>query len=75
MNFPCHPQRIFSSSLLDGWGLLLERDIDHRRACFGRFAPVLLDTRYAKKLGPYEAGKLQPDMPLTGHFCGGYFER
>ncbi|MFD2191772.1 hypothetical protein [Pistricoccus aurantiacus] len=49
--------------------MLLERDIDYRRACLGHFASVLLETRYAKKLDPNEAGKLQSDMPLTGHFA------
>lgn len=48
---------------------MLERDVDNMRATFGRYAPALLDTHYAKEMWAlYEAGKLHPDSRLTGHF-------
>ncbi|MNN06414.1 RIO1 family protein [compost metagenome] len=48
---------------------MLERDVGNMAAYFGRFAPELKYTRYAKEMWAlYEDGKLQPDTPLTGHF-------
>ncbi|RUR37899.1 PA4780 family RIO1-like protein kinase [Vreelandella populi] len=48
---------------------MLERDVDNMRAYFGRFAPELLTTHYAKEMWAlYEAGELHPDSKLTGHF-------
>jgi RIO kinase 1 len=48
---------------------MLVRDVDNLRAFFGRFAPDLLATDYGKEIWAlYEAGLLQPDTPLTGHF-------
>ncbi|MCP8463943.1 serine protein kinase RIO [Pseudomonas sp. ZM23] len=48
---------------------MLERDVGNMAAYFGRFAPELRYTRYAKEMWAlYEDGKLQPDTPLTGHF-------
>ena len=48
---------------------MLVRDVDNLRAFFGRFAPDLLATDYGKEIWAlYEAGRLQPDTPLTGHF-------
>ncbi|WP_288129720.1 PA4780 family RIO1-like protein kinase [Microbulbifer sp.] len=49
--------------------MMLERDVDNMRAYFGRFAPELLTTEYGKEIWAlYEAGRLHPDSPLTGHF-------
>jgi RIO kinase 1 len=46
---------------------LLERDINNMRATFGRAAPELLETEYAREIwNLYEAGKLRPDSPLSG---------
>lgn len=48
---------------------LLERDIDNMAAYFGRFAPELLSTQYAREIWSlYEKGELSPDSPLTGQF-------
>lgn len=48
---------------------MLERDVGNMAAYFGRFAPELKYTRYAKEMWAlYEAGELQPDTPLTGEF-------
>ncbi len=48
---------------------MLERDVNNMRAYFGRFAPALLETRYAKEIWAlFEAGRLQPDTPLSGRF-------
>jgi len=46
---------------------LLERDINNMRTTFGRAAPELLETEYAREIwNLYEAGKLTPDSPLSG---------
>ena len=46
---------------------MLERDLDNLAAYFGRFAPALRSTAYAKEIWSlYESGKLQPDSVLTG---------
>ncbi len=48
---------------------MLERDVGNMSAYFGRFAPELRYTRYAKEMWAlYEAGKLTPDTRLTGEF-------
>ena len=48
---------------------ILERDVANLRHYFGRYAPELLATNYGKEIWAlYEAGALQPDTPLTGHF-------
>jgi RIO kinase 1 len=50
-------------------GGMLERDIANLTACLGRFAPELLDTRYAKEIWSlYKSGKLRADSELTGRF-------
>ena len=52
-----------------GAGALLERDVDNLTAYFGRFAPELRTTDYGKEIWAiYEAGKLTPDIVLTGRF-------
>lgn len=49
---------------------MFERDVNNMRAYFGRYAPQLLQTRYAKEIWAlYEAGRLQPDVKLTGQFA------
>lgn len=49
--------------------MLLVRDVDRLRRCFGRFAPELLDTDYGKEMWAlYAAGSLQPDSRLTGRY-------
>ncbi|MEC9481930.1 MAG: PA4780 family RIO1-like protein kinase [Halomonas sp.] len=48
---------------------MFERDVDNMRAYFGRFAPELLETEYAKEIWAlYEAGELHPEVKLTGRF-------
>jgi RIO kinase 1 len=49
---------------------MLERDVNNMRAAFGRVVPELLDTQYAREIWTlYEAGKLTPDVVLTGTFA------
>jgi RIO kinase 1 len=46
---------------------MLERDVNNMRASFGRAAPELLDTEYAREIWAlYEAGSLTPETALTG---------
>ncbi|WP_203301436.1 PA4780 family RIO1-like protein kinase [Marinobacter sediminum] len=48
---------------------MLERDVDNMRRYFGRYAPDLLLTDYAKEIWAlYESGDLHPDSKLTGCF-------
>jgi len=48
---------------------MLERDVNNLAAYFGRFAPELLNTRYAKEIWKiYQTGKLSPATKLTGIF-------
>ncbi|AYC31479.1 serine protein kinase RIO [Pseudomonas cavernae] len=48
---------------------MLERDVGNMAAYFGRFAPELKATKYAKEMWAlYEAGTLHPLSPLTGEF-------
>ncbi|PXX98322.1 PA4780 family RIO1-like protein kinase [Halomonas sp. LBP4] len=50
--------------------MMLERDVDNMRAYFGRFAPELLETDYAKEIWAlYESGELHPESRLTGCFA------
>ncbi len=47
---------------------MLERDVNNMRASFGRAAPELLETEYAREIwGLYEAGALTPESRLSGH--------
>ncbi|MFU8876800.1 MAG: PA4780 family RIO1-like protein kinase, partial [Wenzhouxiangellaceae bacterium] len=49
--------------------MLLIRDVDRLRRCFGRFAPELLETDYGKEMWAlYAAGRLQADTRLTGRY-------
>jgi RIO kinase 1 len=46
---------------------MLERDVNNMRASFGRAAPDLLETEYAREIWAlYEAGTLTPESALTG---------
>jgi RIO kinase 1 len=48
---------------------MLERDVNNMRATFGRAAPELLQTEYAREIWKlYEAGELTPATVLTGRF-------
>ncbi|SEQ83922.1 RIO kinase 1 [Solimonas aquatica] len=48
---------------------MLQRDVDNMRASFGRVAPELLETQYAREIWQlYARAELQPDTPLTGRF-------
>jgi RIO kinase 1 len=48
---------------------MLERDVDNMRATFGRAAPELLQTQYAREIWKlFEAGELTPESRLTGQF-------
>ncbi len=48
---------------------MLERDVNNLVDYFGRFAPELLTTHYAKEIWRlYEDSKLTPTTPLTGLF-------
>ncbi len=52
-----------------GAGALLERDVDNLTGYFGQFAPELRPTDYGKEIWSiYEAGKLTPEVVLTGRF-------
>jgi RIO kinase 1 len=49
---------------------MLERDVNNMRATFGRAAPELLETEYAREIWAlYEAGELTPTSVLTGRFA------
>jgi RIO kinase 1 len=46
---------------------LFERDFTQLSAFFGRYAPEISGSRYAKEIWTlFESGKLKPDSPLTG---------
>jgi RIO kinase 1 len=48
---------------------MLERDVANITGYLGRFAPELLDTRYAKEIWEhYKSGELNPDVELTGRY-------
>ena len=50
--------------------VMLERDVDNMRSSFGRFAPELLETEYAREIWAlYEAGELTPESELSGCFA------
>ncbi len=49
---------------------MLERDVGNMASYFGRFAPELKKTKYAKEMWAlYEAGTLHPASVLTGEFA------
>src|SRR5690606_15411129 len=48
---------------------MLLRDVNNLTATLGQWAPELLDTWYGEEMWAlFEAGSLQPDTELTGHF-------
>jgi len=48
---------------------MLDRDVGNLTRYFGRFAPELLDTQYAKEIWSlYKSGKLFPEIELTGRY-------
>jgi RIO kinase 1 len=48
---------------------MLERDVGNLTRYFGRFAPELVDTEYAKEIWSlYKSGKLYPEIELTGRY-------
>ena len=48
---------------------MLLRDVNNLTASLGRWAPDLLDTWFGEEMWAlFEAGELQPDTVLTGHF-------
>lgn len=48
---------------------IFERDVNNMTAYYGRYAPELLGTNYAKEIWAlYEEGALHPDVELTGCF-------
>jgi len=50
--------------------VMLERDVDNMRSSFGRSAPELLETEYAREIWAlYETGELTPDSALSGRFA------
>jgi RIO kinase 1 len=62
------PQAVNASSNNNARAMLT-RDVNNMTAYYGRFAPELLNTKYAKEIwAHYEAGSLSPDIQLTGRF-------
>jgi RIO kinase 1 len=52
---------------------ILERDLNHLARFFGRVAPEIAQTQYAKEIWAlFQSGKLKPDSPLTGTFKTAY---
>lgn len=62
------PQAVSASSNNNAFAML-ERDVNNMRSVFGRYAPDLLDTQYAREMWKlYELGELKPETLLTGRF-------
>ena len=62
------PQAVNAASNNNAFAML-ERDVNNMRATFGRSAPELLETEYAREIWKlYEASELKPDSVLTGRF-------
>lgn len=48
---------------------MLQRDVANMNACFGYFAPELLNLKHAQEMWAlYEEGRLTPETQLTGRF-------
>jgi RIO kinase 1 len=62
------PQAVNAASNNNAFAML-ERDVNNLRASFGRSAPELLETEFAREIWKlYEASELTPDAVLTGRF-------
>jgi RIO kinase 1 len=62
------PQAVDAASNNNAYAML-ERDVMNVTETLGRFAPELLDTRYAPEMWAlFEQGELKPDTKLTGVF-------
>jgi RIO kinase 1 len=62
------PQAVDAASNNNAYAML-ERDVMNVTETLGRFAPELLDTRYAPEMWAlFEQGELKPDTKLTGIF-------
>src|SRR6202140_357172 len=62
------PQAVNAASNNNAFSML-ERDVNNMRAAFGRAAPELLQTTYAREIWKlYRAGVLAPGPPLPGRF-------
>jgi RIO kinase 1 len=62
------PQAVSAASNNNAFAML-ERDVNNMRASFGRAAPDLLDTQYAREIWAlFQNSTLKPDSALTGHF-------
>lgn len=62
------PQAVSAASNNNAFAML-ERDVNNMRASFGRAAPELLDTQYAREIWKlFESSTLKPDSVLTGRF-------
>ena len=60
------PQAVNAASNNNAFAML-QRDVNNMRETFGRAAPELFETQYAREIWKlYEAGELRPDIPLTG---------
>src|ERR1700688_1702008 len=59
------PQAVNAASNNNAFSML-ERDVNNMRSTFGRAAPELLDTEYAREIWTlYEAGEVTPESLLT----------
>ncbi len=62
------PQAVAAASNNNAFSMF-ERDVNNMRAAFGRAAPELLQTEYAREIWKlYQAGALTPETPLTGRY-------
>jgi RIO kinase 1 len=62
------PQAVSAASNNNAFAMF-ERDVNNMRAAFGRAAPELLQTAYAREIWKlYQAGLLTPESALTGRF-------
>ena len=60
------PQAVNAASNNNAFAML-ERDVNNMRATFGRAAPELLETEYAREIWKlYQSSELRPDCQLTG---------
>ncbi|HVC00885.1 MAG TPA: PA4780 family RIO1-like protein kinase [Steroidobacteraceae bacterium] len=61
------PQAVHAASNNNAFAML-ERDVNNMRTAFGRSAPELLDTEYAREIWKlFETGELTPNAALSGY--------